>query len=267
MSRDAATAGRGSAVWDPAQYGVFGDQRGRAFGELIARIPAEAPGRVADLGCGSGELTVMLAERWPRARIEGLDGSPEMIAAAPAHPRVRFAVGDVRGWTSERPVDVIVSNAVLQWVPDHDDLLARWAALLAPGGSLAFQVPGNYDAPSHALLRDLCRSDRWRDRLGDALVWRPVRDAAGYFEVLAGLGCEVDAWETTYLHVLPGDDAVLEWVKGTALRPVLAGLGEEDSGEFLTEYGALLRDAYPQGPHGTVFPFRRIFVVARRPPP
>ncbi|HEX2315595.1 MAG TPA: trans-aconitate 2-methyltransferase [Thermomonospora sp.] len=266
MSRDAATAGRGPALWDPAQYGVFGAERGRAFGELVARIPVEAPARVADLGCGSGELTVLLARRWPGARVEALDSSPEMVAAAPAHPRVTFAVGDVRTWDPRHPVDVIVSNAVLHWVPGHEELLARWAGLLSDGGCLAFQVPGNHDAPSHVLLREVCGSARWRDRLGGLFDPRPVRDAAGYLELLTGLGCEVDAWETTYVQVLQGEDAVLGWVRGTTLRPVLSALDEAEAAEFLAEYGARLRAAYPPGPHGTVFPFRRIFVVARRPP-
>ncbi|SEG47167.1 trans-aconitate 2-methyltransferase [Thermomonospora echinospora] len=305
MSRETVAAGRGP-VWDPAQYAVFGAERGRAFAELVGRIPLRDPAHVVDLGCGSGELTMLLADRWPGARIDALDGSPEMIARATASgtagreaviglparedaadapgresaaggqepttagsgaaaERVRFAVGDVRTWRPGRPVDVIVSNAVLQWVPEHEELLVRWAGDLAPGGCLAFQVPGNYEAPSHMLLREVCRSARWRDRLADALHWRPVRDAAGYLELLAGLGCAVDAWETTYVQVLQGEDAVLEWVKGTALRPVLSALDERKAEEFLAEYGARLREAYPPRPYGTVFPFRRIFVVARRP--
>lgn len=254
------------AVWDPAQYGLFGDHRSRPFFELVGRIPAEDPEHVVDLGCGSGELTATLAGRWPGARIEGIDSSPEMIAAARAHEdgeRVRFAVGDVARWRPRRPVDVIVSNAVLQWVPEHTDLLPRWAGALNPGGHLAFQVPGNFDAPSHQLLRELCESPRWRGRIGDLPRWRPVRNAAGYLDLLAGLGCSVDAWETTYMQVLRGKDPVLEWVKGTALRPVLTALGEAEAGEFLHEYGTRLREAYPSRPYGNVFPFRRIFVVAR----
>ncbi|TNY37236.1 trans-aconitate 2-methyltransferase [Thermomonospora catenispora] len=269
MSRELAAA-RGSAVWDPAQYGVFGAERGRPFDELLARVPVRDPGHVVDLGCGSGERTVTLLRRWPGAVVEGLDSSPEMIAAArraasAAGASVRFTVQDVRRWRPARPVDVIISNAVLHWIPGHEELLARWADHLAPGGCLAFQVPGNHAAPSHVLLRELCESPRWRDRLGGLLEAEPVRDAAGYLTLLADLGCAVDAWETTYIQVLGGDDAVLEWVKGTTLRPVLSALDPEAARDFLAEYGAALRAAYPPGPHGTVFPFRRIFVVARRP--
>lgn len=266
MSRQAA-----AAVWDPAQYGVFGDERARPFADLMARVDLAAPRRVADLGCGSGELTAALARRWPDAVIEALDSSPDMVAAARAHEipgRLRFTVGDVTTWRPAAPLDLIVSNAVLHWVPGHDDLLVRWATeALAPGGRLAFQVPGNFDAPSHAILRELCASPRWRDRLGGLAPGRPVRDAAGYHDLLTRHGCAVDAWETTYVQTLHGDDPVLEWMKGTTLRPVLSALGPAEANEFLDVYGACLRGAYPPTPHGTVFPFRRIFVVAAREDP
>jgi trans-aconitate 2-methyltransferase len=266
------------AVWDPAQYGIFGDERGRAFAELVARAasrpftpsPSGGPRRITDLGCGSGELTAGLARRWPGAVIDAIDSSAEMIEAARAHAipgRLRFAVGDVAGWKPATPPDLIVSNAVLHWIPGHTELLPRWAGALAPGGRLAFQVPGNHDAPSHTLLRGLCESPRWRDRLGGLTRPRPVLDPAGYLDLLAGHGCSVDAWETTYAQVLQGEDAVLEWVKGTALRPVLAALGPAETPDFLSEYGALLREAYPPAPYGTVFPFRRVFVIADRAGP
>lgn len=259
------------AVWDPAQYGIFGGERARPFAELIARLDAHLggaePARVADLGCGSGELTAALAARWPGAVIDALDSSPEMIGAAREHEipgRLRFRVGDVAAWEPDGPVDVIVSNAVLHWVPEHLDLLPRWVGALAPGGHLAFQVPGNFGAPSHALLRELARSDRWRAELGRLQRDAPVLDPAGYLDLLARRGCSVDAWETTYAQVLQGDDPVLEWVKGTALRPVLTALDPDETGEFLAAYRERLRRAYPAAPYGTVFPFRRIFVIATR---
>ncbi|MFI0451338.1 trans-aconitate 2-methyltransferase [Actinomadura sp. 6N118] len=251
------------AIWDPAQYGVFGDERARPFAELLARVDLAAPGHIVDLGCGSGELTASLLRRWPDAKIEALDSSPEMIAAAQGIPgKLTFSVGDVATWRPERPVDLIISNAVLQWVPTHKDLLPRWIEALAPGGRLAFQVPGNFDAPSHALLREICTSPRWRAKLGDALRRHPVLDPSGYLDLLSRHGCTVDAWETTYAQLLQGDDPVLEWVKGTALRPILTRLDPAETAEFLAEYGARLREAYPLAPYGTVFPFRRIFVVA-----
>ncbi|WP_245789752.1 trans-aconitate 2-methyltransferase [Streptosporangium canum] len=254
MSRD---------MWDPEIYGRYADERSRPFFDLVARISAERPGQVVDAGCGSGELTAELARRWPDADVHGFDSSPAMIGKAPAGGRLTFSVDDVSRWRPGRPVDVIVSNAVLQWVPGHRELLSRWTGVLAPGGWLAFQVPGNFDAPSHALVRELCRT-RWRDRLGDLVREPPVDDPAGYLDRLTALGCRVDAWETTYLHVLPGDDAVLTWITGTALRPMLDRLDPDERDAFLGDCAALLNEAYPRRPYGTVFPFRRIFVVAQK---
>jgi trans-aconitate 2-methyltransferase len=262
-------------MWDPGQYLRFGDERGRPFGDLLARVHAVDPGYVVDLGCGPGHLTALLAERWPRAQVLGVDNSPEMIASASASAgaaagaaataRLSFALADIRDWQPDRPVDVFMSNAVLQWVPDHLDLLTRWAGLLAPGGWLAVQLPGNFDQPSHAILRDLATSTRWRPLLGDVSLNRQAGDPATYLDLLARAACQVEAWETTYLHVLHGEDPVVEWYKGTGLRPVLAALPPGRSDEFLTEYAARVRDAYPAAPYGTVLPFRRVFVVATRP--
>jgi trans-aconitate 2-methyltransferase len=173
-------------------------------------------------------------------------------------------VADVRQWRPERPADVIVCNAVLQWVPDHLELLTRWVSLLSDGGWLAFQVPGNFDQPSHVVLRELAGSDRWRSRLAGVSLNRQVADPAEYLDLLARSDCEVDAWETTYLHVLRGQDPVLEWYKGSGLRPVISALPPGQAAEFIADYGARIREAYPAAPYGTVLPFRRVFVVARR---
>jgi len=262
MSREIAP------VWDPTQYGRYADERSRPFFELTGRIRATAPDTVVDLGCGPGDLTATLAERWPTARVTGVDNSPEMIARARrlAGDRLAFVQADAATWTPDTPPDVIVSNALFQWVPGHRDTLTRLAAALPSGGLLAFQVPGNFDAPSHVLLRELCRTPRWRDRLDDAVRDAPVDEPTGYLDLLTRAGCAVDAWETTYLHLLPGEDAVLEWVKGTALRPVLTRLTDPaDRDAFIAEYRAALREAYPPRPYGTVFPFRRIFAVAQAP--
>jgi trans-aconitate 2-methyltransferase len=255
-------------MWDPAQYLRFAGERSRPFGELMARVGAEDPKRVADLGCGPGELTALLAARWPGAEVTGVDSSPKMIEAAracpdPAAARIQFTLGDLRDWQPAGPHDVIVSNAVLQWLPDHLAVLARWPALLAPGGWLAVQVPGNFDQPSHQILRDLAASPRWRPLLRGVPLNRQSAEPAQYLDLLARAGCEVDAWETTYQHVLPGDDPVLEWYKGSGLRPVLAALDPPAAAEFVAEYGAAARAAYPRRPYGTVLPFRRVFVVAR----
>lgn len=259
-----------SIAWDPAVYLRFAGERARPFADLLARVDATDPRTVVDLGCGEGALTASLAHRWPGAVVTGIDSSPSMLAVAERHARpghVAFAAGDVRSWEPDGPVDVLVSNAVLQWVPGHEELLPRWAGGLAPGGSLALQVPGNFGEPSHVLLRALCGSPRWADRLGDAVRGTDaVLDPAGYLDVLAGAGLVVDAWETTYLHVLHGPDPVLSWVRGTALRPVLARLDGEDLDRFTTDYAEALREAYPARPDGsTLLPFRRVFAVGRRP--
>lgn len=254
-------------MWDPGQYDVYADQRSRPFHELLARVPAKRPRRVVDLGCGNGALTATLLERWPEASVLGVDSSPEMLADAAGREvpgRLAFRPGTIEGWQPDGPLDVLISNAALQWVPGHGELLGRFVEWLAPGGWFAFQVPGNFDFPSHTILAELRRSPRWHSRLaGVAERAGAVLEPADYLGRLAALGCRVDAWETTYLHVLDGPDPVLDWVRGSALRPVLAALGPA-AGEFEQEYAARLRAAYPPGPYGTVFPFRRLFAVAHR---
>jgi trans-aconitate 2-methyltransferase len=250
--------------WDPLQYGRYAGERGRPFFELTMRVEADAPQAIADLGCGSGELTVALAERWPEALVRGVDASAEMIAQAPADGSVQFSLGTAEDF-SAAGLDVLVSNAALQWVPSHRELIVRWAAELNPGGWLAFQVPANFDAPSHVLMRELAASPRWRPQLEGVLRGaESTAPPAEYLALLAGAGLEVDAWQTQYLHVLQGADPVLDWVRGTGLRPALAALPEIDAAAFTAEYAALLRDAYPAQPFGTVFPFARTFVVAHR---
>lgn len=251
-------------MWDTSQYMRFGDERSRPFFDLLARVGADDPRYVVDLGCGPGNLTVTLERRWPAAEVCGVDSSPEMIEAARDLGAVAFSMADVREWAPERAPDVIVSNAVLQWVPGHHELLVRWAGLLAPGGWLAFQVPGNFDQPSHAILREMAASRRWRSPLRDVELNRQTASAQEYAELLSGPGRRVDAWETTYVHVLHGENPVLEWYKGTGLRPVLAALGAGDAAEFLAEYGDRTREAYPASAAGTFFPFHRVFAVVHR---
>ncbi|MFG3707526.1 trans-aconitate 2-methyltransferase [Micromonospora sp. NPDC047670] len=255
-------------MWDPTTYLRYGDERSRPFHDLLARVPAERPRAVVDLGCGPGNLTVTLAERWPDSRVAGLDSSAEMIARAGATASpVTFAVGDVRDWRPTPDVDVVVSNAVLQWVPGHRELLTRWARELPAGAWLAVQVPGNFDAPSHRALREVAGRPAWRARVAPLLREAPVDDAAGYAELLTGAGCAVDAWETTYVHLLPAradaDHPVLTWMEGTALRPVRTALDAAGWSDFRAELGVRLAQAYPVR-HGQVcFPFRRVFFVAR----
>jgi trans-aconitate 2-methyltransferase len=285
--------------WDPSQYLRHAGHRTRPFLDLLARIPelpatsgvsgaggasavgggggdtARRPARIADIGCGAGNVTVLLADRWPDAHITGLDTSQEMLEAAvagyggptPAGGLLEFVTGDARTWTPQEPYDLIVSNAALQWVPGHLGSFPAWVEGLAPGGTFAFQVPGNFACPSHLLLDDLRQSPRWRERLGaGAERLAGMIEPAEYLATLEGLGCVADVWETTYLQLLTGEDPVLDWTKGTALRPVLTALADdpEAAADFTREYRDLLREAYPPGPHGTVFPFRRIFAVAHK---
>ena len=255
--------------WDPEQYLQFAAERGRPFHDLVRRVGTDDARRVVDLGCGPGNLTRTLLERWPQARVEGLDSSPEMVREArsgePAE-RLSFAVADLRDWVPDEPVDVLVSNATLQWVPGHLALLPRLVEAVRPGGWLALQVPGNFGDRSHTAMALVATSPRWAPAFGGTDRARPaVETPSTYLEALAGLGCRVDVWETTYLHVLPGEDAVVRWVSGTGLRPYLQVLGSEaDREEFLADYRQAIASTYPARPWGTVLPFRRIFVVAQR---
>ncbi len=254
--------------WDPDRYLTYADERGRPFVELLARVGAESPTSVVDLGCGPGNLTALLVERWPAAHVAGLDSSADMIAAAKeTTPAVAFEVADLRDWVTgeEDPVDVLVSNATLQWVPGHLDLLPALVGRVAAGGWLAFQVPGNFDEPSHTIRTELAAEAPYVRALEHHVPHVPSsHDPAVYLRALQHLGCEVDAWETTYLHVLHGEDPVFAWVSGTGARPTLQALPDDLRPAFEEEFKRRLRAAYPPGPSGdVVLPFRRIFVVAR----
>jgi trans-aconitate 2-methyltransferase len=251
--------------WDPDRYLVYADERGRPFLDLLARIDAAPPRRVVDLGCGPGNLTGLLAERFVAADVLGVDSSPEMVERARQSgiPGVRFEAGDVRTWEAAEPVDVLLANATYQWVPGHLGLLPRLVAQVAPGGWFAFQVPGNHGESSHVLLHELAGDPRFASYTRG--VARPhSHHPAVYAEALLDLGLSVDVWETTYLHLLTGPDPVFTWISGTGARPTLQALPEDLREQFVTEYKALLREAYPPGPHGTVLPFRRVFAVAHR---
>jgi trans-aconitate 2-methyltransferase len=252
-------------MWDPSKYLAFADHRGRPFHDLVNRVGTEKPRRVVDLGCGPGNLTETLSARWPDATVEALDSSPEMVAAARARG-IAANVGDVNTWHPEPDTDVVVTNAVLQWAPAHPNLMRTWARELPAGAWLAIQVPGNLGAASHVAIRDLAETPRWRSRLAELVLREDdaVLSPQGYADLLTDVGCVADAWETTYIHQLPGPDPVLEWVTGTALRPIRAALSDEDWQHFRADLAIDLRKAYPARPEGTTwFPFRRVFVVAQ----
>ena len=222
---------------------------------------------MVDLGCGAGNLTMLLAQRWPGASIVGIDSSAEMVAAAPDSDDVEFVVGDIRDWRVRRVgvqgIDVLVSNAALQWVPGHLDLLGGLVETVAPGGWFAFQVPGNFEEPSHTIRRELAAETAYVEHTA-GVATPDAHDAATYLRVLTDLGCVVDAWETTYLHVLTGPDAVFDWVSGTGARPTLQALPADLRPPFEEEFRRRLREAYPERDGVVVLPFRRVFVVARR---
>jgi trans-aconitate 2-methyltransferase len=251
-------------TWDPASYLRYADERGRPFLELVARIGAEHPRTVVDLGCGPGTLTSLLKERWPGAAVAGIDSSADMVAAADRDRGVVYEVGDLRTWRPAEPVDVLVSNAALQWVPGHLDLLPALLGAVAPGGWFAFQVPGNFEEPSHTLRRRLAAEPPYAAHL-QGVATPEAFGVKVYLERLLELGCVVDAWETTYLHVLTGDDPVFAWVVGTGARPTLEALPPELRSTFEDQFRSALRTAYPKTGHGTVLPFRRVFVVAQVP--
>jgi trans-aconitate 2-methyltransferase len=258
--------------WDPAVYQARRTERGRPYADLIARIGADpaAVGTVVDLGCGEGPFTTWLLDRFPVAQIGGVDSSPAMIAEAQhvAGGRLSFTVGDVTTWAGAGDADVVVTNAVLQWVERHPALLAQWARELRPGAWFAMQVPGNHEAPSHRAIRDLMAAPPWRERLaGVASGPGPVLDPAGYAAIFAAAGCHVDAWESTYLHDLPASGSehpVLGWIKGTSLRPVITALNAEELAEFEAALATQLAADYPVIDGRVWYPFRRIFTVANR---
>jgi len=253
-------------MWDAGEYLRFADERGRPFADLLAQVTPVAARRIADLGCGTGSLTRTLAERWPAARVVGVDRAPEMLArAAPlgVPGRLEFVQADLADWSPGEPVDLLVSNAALQWVADHDALLGRLAAMLAPGGTLAVQMPNRSQTPSHAAVEETAADPRWAGSLrGVGLHRESVLPIARYVHRLHELGCRVNAWETTYLHVLRGENPVLGWLKGTALRPLLGRLVPADADAFLGALGRRLQAAYPARGDVTLFPMPRLFFVA-----
>jgi trans-aconitate 2-methyltransferase len=261
-------------VWDPQVYLQFESERTRPVQDLLSRLDVVAPTRVVDLGCGTGTSTRLLSRRWPQADVLGVDSSARMLEAAlrePAPPgsgEPRYELGDAAAWRSGTSVDVLFSNALLQWVPGHLELFGGWVQDLAPGGRLAFSVPDNFDEPAHLLLARLCAAAPWSGLLDGRVQRRSdrVHSLPVYADSLLATGADVEAWTTTYLHRLTGPDPVLAWMSGTGLRPVLTALEADPAAaqEFLETYRAMLREAYPADRAGaTPMPFRRLFVVAR----
>lgn len=256
-------------AWDPRQYRRFEAERDRAALDLLLRLPDDLePREIWDLGCGAGQHAALLKRRHPQARAHGLDSSAGMLEQARALATdVVWLEGDIAGWRPERPADLILANASLQWLPDHASLLPRLAAALAPGGVLAVQMPLAHESRHHGIMRATAARGPWAERLRDVDVIAPLLAPEAYYDGLAALCEDIDIWSTTYLHVLEGEDAVLEWMKGTALRPHLTALADDPAMRtaYLSALADALSAAFPRRPDGrTILPFPRLFLVARR---
>jgi len=253
-------------AWDAKAYLGFGAERTRPAAELLGRVAADAPARVADLGCGPGNSTALLRARWPDAAIDAIDSSPEMLAEARAAKLDATLIeADIARWEPGAPYDVIFSNATLQWLSAHENLLPKLMAFVKPGGVLAFQVPRNFEEPCHTLIRETARSGPWAEKLRGVRDWWNVLSPEAYYGVLESRATAVDIWETRYVQVLEGEDAVLRWMMGTGLRPFAAALEGAEREAFLERYRAAVAEAYPRRASGrTLYPFLRLFAVARR---
>ena len=254
-------------AWDPAQYLKFAGPRLRPALDLLQRIDFEAPQIVYDLGAGAGNVTRLIAVRWPEARVTGVDSSAEMLAEAAAeNPQIQWQQADLGIWRPERPADVIYSNAALHWLDHHERLFPAVFARVAPGGVLAVQIPRNFGAPSHTSITETALDGPWRQRLEPLLRPSPVAEPAFYYDLLAPRAAALDIWETEYLQVLEGENPVKEWTKGTWLTPLLAALEEPERSRFEAAYGERVAAAYPPRSDGkTLFPFRRMFLIATAP--
>ena len=248
-------------TWSPQQYTRFEDDRTRPVRDLVAAIPNPAPAVAVDLGCGPGNSTEVLAARYPEAAITGLDSDANMIEAARKRlPAVSFDVADIADWQGQ--ADVILSNAALHWLPDHATLLPRLVTRLSPGGTIAIQMPDNLDEPAYRVMREVAGPEL----LGRAGGQRGSMETAdGYYGILKAVCSRVDIWRTTYFHVLENTDAIVEWFKGSGLRPYLQALDEPGRADFLARYRAGIAAAYPTQADGTaLLPFPRLFLVATR---
>ena len=253
-------------AWDPAQYLKFAGPRLRPALDLLQRIDKEMPATVYDLGAGAGNVTRLIAERWPAARLVGVDSSAEMLAKAAAeHPQIEWQQADLASWRPSAPTDVIYSNAALQWLGDHPLLFAGLLAGLKPGGVLAVQMPRNFAAPSHLLIFETALDGPWRAILEPLLNRSPVAPPDYYYDLLAPHTAALDIWESEYLQVLDGVNPVKEYTKGSWLSPLLAALDEPLRSRFEAAYGERVLAAYPPRRDGkTLFPFRRLFIVATK---
>jgi len=252
--------------WDPSQYLKFADHRLRPAVDLLNRVDLDSPSVVYDLGAGVGNVTELLANRWPESRVVGVDDSQEMLKeAAKRAPNIDWEVGDIATWKPKEPAELIFTNAALHWIDGHTDLFTRLVSSLTPGGVLAVQMPRNFGALSHTSISEAALSGSWRTKLEPLLRPAPVEPPPFYIDILSSMTSSLDVWETEFMQVLSGDNPVKEWTKGTWLKPLLDALNEPEKSDFEATYAELVKSRYPKQPDGTtVFPFKRLFIVATR---
>lgn len=253
--------------WDPTQYLKFAGERLRPAIDLLARVPLAAPASVVDLGCGAGNLTPLIQQRWPQAKHTGVDSSPEMLAKARQdYPAASFVQGDVATWRPDEPVDLLYSNATLHWLNDHETLIPGLLDCIRPGGWLAIQMPRNFGAKSHTTITDAIELGPWRAKLEPHLRRQPVAEPAIYWRMLSDKTASLEIWETKYVQVLSGANPVAEYTKGTWLKQFLDRLEEPERSAFEADYRQRVAQAYPKEEDGrTLFPFRRLFILAQKP--
>ena len=253
-------------TWDPTQYAKFTDLRLRPALDLINRVPLDSPTRIVDLGCGSGNVTARIAERWPGATVIGVDSSAEMLGVAREKYRsIAWQEAELGDWEAERPIELVYSNAALHWIGEHARLFPRLMNQVLPGGVLAVQMPRNFGAPSHAICDELAMRPPWREKLAHLVKRAPVSEPGVYYDLMRSRTSSLEIWETEYVQPLEGERPVLEWIKGTWLRPFLAQLNPDEACAFEDAYAERVAIAYPRRPDGiTLLPFRRLFIVARR---
>ncbi len=252
-------------TWDAGLYLQFANERARPAADLITRIALRSPSQIADVGCGPGNSAQMLHTRWPQAAITGVDNSQEMLAeASAAYPNWKWIKADAATWKSEQRFDVVFSNAALHWLSDHAGLFLRLFEMVSSGGAMAVQMPANFHAPSHLIMGEIAQDPRWSDALKNASAGIGVEPLSFYHDLLQAQAASLDLWETEYLHILESPEAILEWIRGTGMRPYLQALAnDQERNQFQQLCLERLRVAYPRRPNGKVlFPFRRIFVIA-----
>ncbi len=257
-----------SGIWDPNTYLQFAAYRARPADDLISHLSLAQDGAIYDLGCGPGNLTVKLKDRWTDRDVTGLDSSADMLEKAQQHARaqnINWTLGDIATWSAPEAAALVFANASLQWLGTHEVLFPRLLASAQSGGILAVQMPMTTSAPYHKCIRDVAALPKWRDRLKDAKPHPDEYPAQRYYEILRPLSTSIDIWETTYHHILSGENPVIEWMSGAGLTPVLSQLDGTGRSEFLDDYSAAISPHYPREKNGeTVFAVRRIFIVAQR---